>query len=333
MISHPPIAGRRFNPDALLFGVTPLLFAGNMLVARMIAGDVPPVTLACLRWSIAALALLPFVRSWRAHLGRIVSPAFALLVLTGAVLAVAPIYAAAARTGAGNIALLVCAAPAFVLVAECLLFGARLGAPAACGVALAACGVVTVVTHGAPGALLALPVGGGDALAFAAMLAWVCYTLLAKHRPVALPPMVGLAALATGGALMLLPAAAVELARQAARPHLGLVLTPASLAAVVFLGLVPSIGGYGSYGRLVRAFGPARAALSMYLVPVYAVLLAAMLLGEALHRYHAVGLALILGGVSLSSWGARARGGAAGGRAGRLPHAAAAPDRPVPTVS
>ena len=69
------IAGVRFRPDALLFLLTPLLFAGNMLVARMIAGDVPPVTLAFLRWSIAALVLLPFARGLRSHLHRIVSAA------------------------------------------------------------------------------------------------------------------------------------------------------------------------------------------------------------------------------------------------------------------
>ena len=307
MTRSPSIAGRRLDPDLLLFAVTPLLFAGNMLVARMVAGDVPPVTLACLRWSIAALVLLPFARrGLRAYLGRILSPRFAMLVLTGAVLAVAPLYAAAARTSAGNVALLVCAAPAFVLVAERALFGAPLRAPAACGVALAACGVAAVVTRGDPRALLALSFQAGDGLAFASMLAWVGYTLLSRHRPVALPPVVGLAALAIGGALMLLPAAIVELAHQAGRPHLGLVLTPGSLAAILFLGLVPSIGAYGSYQRLVRSFGPARAALSMYIVPIYAVLLAAVLLGEALHPYHAAGLALILGGVSLSVWGNKA---------------------------
>ncbi len=300
--------GRRLNLDALLFGVTPLLFAGNMLVARTISGDVPPVTLACLRWSIAALLLLPFAwRGLRAHLDRILSPAFAMLVLTGAVLAVAPLYAAAGHTGAGNIALLICAAPAFVLVAERLLFRVRLGLPAALGVALAAAGVATVISHGDPRMLLALRLNRGDALAFAAMLAWVGYTLLARHRPVALPPLVGLAALAAGGALMLMPAAAVELLRHAGGRGTALLLTPRVVGAILFLGVVPSIGAYGGYARLVRAFGSARAALSMYGVPVYAVLLAALLLGEALHPYHAVGLLLILGGVSLSAWGARNR--------------------------
>ncbi len=295
----------RFRPEALLFLLTPLLFAGNMLVARLVAGDVPPVTLAFLRWSVAALVLLPFARGMRAHLDRILSPRFALLVLTGGVLAVAPLYAATSRTSAGNVALLVSAAPAFVLVAERVLFRAALRPSALLGIVMAAAGVATVVTHGHPAALLALSFNGGDALAFAAMLSWVAYTLLSRRRPVPLPPTVGLAALSAGSALMLLPAAAVELGRHLHQPQLGLVLTPRSLGAILFLCLVPSIGAYGSYQQLVRSFGPARAASSMYVVPVYAVLLAAALLGEALRPYHAAGLALILGGVALAAWGGR----------------------------
>ena len=295
----------RFQPAMLLFVLTPLLFAGNMLVARAIAGDIPPVTLAFLRWSGAALVLLPFVRGLRTHLPRLVSPDFAMLVLTGAVLAVAPLYAAAARTTAGNIALIVSAAPAFVLIAERILFRTRLRLPALGGILLAAGGVATVVTHGHPLAVTALSCNRGDALAFAAMLSWVAYTLLSRRRPVVLPPVIGLAALASGAALMLLPAAIMELARHAGEPRLGLVLTWHSLAAILFLCVVPSIGAYGSYQTLVRRFGPAAAASSMYLVPVYGVLLGALLLGEALHPYHAAGLALILGGVTLAALAAR----------------------------
>ena len=300
MARNGSIAGAvRFRPEMLLFVVTPLLFVGNMLVARAIAGDIPPVTLAFLRWSGAALVLLPFVRGLRAHLPRIVSPDFAMLVLTGAVLSVAPLYAAAARTTAGNIALLLSAAPALVLVVERILFRTPLRVPAMVGILLAACGMVTVVTHGAPLALASLSCNGGDAFALAAVLGWVAYTLLSKRRPVKLPPLIGLAALAVGAALMLLPASLVELARHAGEPRFGMILTPRSVSAILFLCVVPSIGAYGGYQALVRHFGPATAASSMYLIPVYAVLLGALLLGEALHPYHAMGLTLILGGVAL----------------------------------
>ena len=296
----------RSRLDAMLFLVTPLLFAGNMLMARAIGGDVPPVTLAFLRWAVAALVLLPFAwRGLRAHLPRLLSPDFAMLVLTGGVLAVAPLYAAASMTTAGNVALIISASPAFLLIAERVLFGTALRLPAMAGIAMAALGVTMVVTHGHPSALLALSFTAGDALAFGAMLSWVAYTLLSKRRPVKLPPVVGLAALSLGAAAMLLPAAMVELEHHAGQAGFGLVITPRSLGALLFLCLVPSIGAYGSYQRLVRGFGAAKAATSMYVVPVYAVLLAALLLGETLRPYHGYGLALILGGVSLAALAGR----------------------------
>jgi len=317
-MSRPAATAGLLRPEAILFLLTPLMFTGNMLVARLIAGDVPPVTLAFLRWTVAALVLLPFARGLRGHAGRIFSPGFAMMVLTGAVLAVAPLYAAAARTTAGNIALLISAAPAFVLLAERLLFGVRLRPAALAGIVMAAAGVTCVVTQGHPLALAGLRLNGGDALAFAAMLSWVAFTLLAKRQPVALPPVINLAALAIGASLMLLPAALVELARQADQPAFGIVLHPRTLAAILFLGLVPSIGAYGSYQKLVATFGPARAAASMYVVPVYAVLLAALLLCEALHPYHAAGLLLILGGVGVAAL-AKKEGAGRSARPGRSP--------------
>ena len=301
----------RSSLDHLLFVVTPLLFAGNMLMARAIGGDFPPVTLAFLRWTVAALVLLPFAAGGlRAHLPRLLSPDFAMLVLTGGVLAVAPLYAAASMTTAGNVALIISASPAFVMIAERLLFGTALRLPAMAGIAMAALGVTLVVTHGHPSALLALSLTAGDALGFAAMLAWVSYTLLSKRRPVKLPPVVGLAGLSIGAASMLLPAALVEIARHAGQAGFALVITPRSLGGLLFLCLVPSIGAYGSYQRLVRSFGAAKAATSMYIVPLYAVLLAALLLGEALRAYHLYGLALILGGVSLAALAGRHTGDA-----------------------
>ncbi|MFC7609640.1 hypothetical protein [Teichococcus aestuarii] len=39
----------------------------------------------------------------------------------------------------------------------------------------------------------------------------------------------------------------------------------------------------------------------MYLIPAYALALGATLLGESLHGYHAVAMALVLGGVALGT--------------------------------
>ena len=64
------------NQPYLLLSLTSLFWAGNIVLARHVAGHVPPLTLSCLRWIGTFLILLPFAwphlkRDWpvlRAHL-------------------------------------------------------------------------------------------------------------------------------------------------------------------------------------------------------------------------------------------------------------------------
>jgi drug/metabolite transporter (DMT)-like permease len=58
----------------------------------------------------------------------------------------------------------------------------------------------------------------------------------------------------------------------------------------------------------VAVAGPARASMSVYLIPLFATLAAWPLLGEAPHLYHAAGFGMILLAVALSSRRAKVSG-------------------------
>ncbi|EHL97231.1 putative membrane protein [Acetobacteraceae bacterium AT-5844] len=282
-----------------LFLCAPLLFAGNMLGARWLSGSVPPVTLAAGRWAVAALLLLPVV--WpalrRDGLGEVPRPRLLLLVLLGGVLSVAPQYGAATYTSAGNIALLAALTPLLVAIIERLVWGIPLRPAMLAGITCAFCGIAVAAFRGDFSALLRLDMNPGDGLMFLAILAWSGYTALLRHRPVALEPLVLLWVVAAGGALSLLPLALLEW-RSAGMPSLG----AQALWGMLFLGVVAGVGAYGVYGRIVSLVGAARASMSMYLVPAYALGLGALLLGEALHPYHAVSMALVLSGVAIGTF-------------------------------
>ena len=74
------------NQPYLLLSLTSLFWAGNIVLARYVAGHVPPMTLSCVRWIGAFILLWPFAkdhlrRDWpvlRAHL-----PLMLLLSATG----------------------------------------------------------------------------------------------------------------------------------------------------------------------------------------------------------------------------------------------------------
>jgi drug/metabolite transporter (DMT)-like permease len=69
---------------------------------------------------------------------------------------------------------------------------------------------------------------------------------------------------------------------------------------MLYIGLLPSLAAQVFFIRGVELIGPARAGLFVNLVPVFGALLAVLILGEPFALYHAVGLALVLGGIWLA---------------------------------
>lgn len=280
----------------------PALFASNMVAARW-AHDaaLPPVFLAFGRWLIAFLILLPLAAPallrhrqalWRGL------PTLLPLAVLGMGVAVAPQYIGAQSTSATNIALIFSCSPILVALLEAVIWRKPLSPLRAAGLALALGGVLVVLTRGDAWALARLAFGQGDLWVLLAATGWALYTVLQKRlaQP-AVPDGARLAAMMLGGAIALAPFASIEAATGATPPW----SDPRLAAVLLFLAVVPSLGAYYVYGRLISRAGPATAGLSMFLVPVYAALLAWPLLGEAPQLFHAYGFVMILLGVKLAS--------------------------------
>ena len=105
------------NQPYLLLTLTSLFWAGNIVLARHVAGHVPPLTLSCVRWIGTFLILLPFAwphlkQDWpvlRAHL-----PMMLFLSLVGFAYNNAISYWALQYTEALNALLIQSAGPLFV---------------------------------------------------------------------------------------------------------------------------------------------------------------------------------------------------------------------------
>jgi drug/metabolite transporter (DMT)-like permease len=269
------------------------------------------VFLAFGRWALAFLVLLPTAgpRLWALRATLRASWARLLLLSTlGMALSVAPQYIGARHTGAANVAIILAACPALVTLVERLVWKAPLGRRQAWGLAMAVAGVLVVLSKGDLADLAQLEFGRGDLWVVLAAIGWSLYTVFNKRMP--LPPLPGtvkLAALIGGGALVLAPFAALE-ALHGDVPPFG---DARLYAALAFLAVVPSLGAYFCYDRLVAVAGPARASMSVYLIPLFATVAAWPLLGEAPHLYHAAGFGMILVAVALS---ARRRGSHVSGK-------------------
>jgi len=70
---------------------------------------------------------------------------------------------------------------------------------------------------------------------------------------------------------------------------------------LVYFAIFPGILAYGFWNHGVHRIGPAKAAIFMYLTPVFASVLAGIFLGERLGPPHLLGGGLILAGLLLAT--------------------------------
>ncbi len=289
------MARRDYRAYAML-ALVMLFWAGNAIVGRAVRGDIPPFTLALVRWTGAFLIVLPMaVRPLgidRAALLKAWRPVLA-LGLVGVASFNALLYTGLHHTTATNGLLIQAAIPAMVLVADRAIFGIRAGWASIIGVALSTLGVAIIVFRGTVATVLALDFGVGDVMILIASVAWALYTSLLKLRP-AVHPMSLLAVTFAIGALAMLPLAATEW-----RAVLAMPIRPGTLLAFAYVALLPSVVAYFLYNGAVGMIGAGKAGQTISLMPLFGALLAAGLLGEALHDYHLAGMVLILIGIAV----------------------------------
>jgi drug/metabolite transporter (DMT)-like permease len=81
--------------------------------------------------------------------------------------------------------------------------------------------------------------------------------------------------------------------------------TPKGWLITLYIAVFPSFLSQLFFMRGVDLIGPGRAGIFVNLVPVFSAILAVLILGEAFQAYHALALALVLGGIVLAETGKR----------------------------
>ena len=282
----------------LLLTLANLLWAGNWIVSRAFRGELPPVALSFWRWTVALLCLLPLAlphlrRDWPQ-----LRAAWPWLLLFGAlgtggynVL----VYGGLQYTTAINGTLLNSFVPIMIVLISWLLLGKRLHGRETAGILVSFAGVLGIVAHGDLQRLRELTLNIGDVWILVSVLAWSAYTLLLSKRP-PVHPLAFLTAISVTGLLFLFPFYLWEMAQGR---HI--VVTPGSVAGIVYTGVGPALLGYILWNRGVAEVGPARAGLFMHLVPAFGIVLSMIFLDEKPALYHAAGIGLIFAGIWLNT--------------------------------
>jgi drug/metabolite transporter (DMT)-like permease len=286
------------NQPYLLLSLTALFWAGNIVLARYVAGHVPPMTLSCVRWIGSLLLLLPFAwphlkRDWPVLRARL--PLMVLLSAMGFAFNNMLSYWALQYTQALNALLIQSSGPLFVALWSLLLFGVRLTRAQLAGVAISLAGVLTIILRGDFGSLAGIQFNKGDLMFATGLLAFGLYSALMPRRPKT--HQLSLIAFTMGcGALLLVPFSLWEYAT-------GFTLKSdlLTIATLIYVVIFPSTLAYLFFNRGIALIGPNRAAPFFHLVPVFGSAMAILLLGEQLRLFHLVGYALVLAGVAIAS--------------------------------
>jgi drug/metabolite transporter (DMT)-like permease len=283
------------RPYALLL-FPPLFWAGNLLVGRAFAGQLPPLGLAFWRWVVASAILLPFV--WRELYDKrreLLAHWRVILACGASGYAVYPVlnYYALQTTPAATASILNSMLP---LIVPLLAWAITRDAPSPrtlAGIVVSFAGVAWIVGQGRWPVLAASPDErrGGEALVLAAVAGFALYSVLLRYRPKTVSDRAFLAAMTLSTSVLLLPGWAWETA--AGRP---MPLAPYAVGSVLFIGIFASLLATVFWNRCVDALGPTLTGASFHLMPVYSSVLAAVLLGEPIRVFHLVGISLILCG-------------------------------------
>ncbi|MEP9369204.1 DMT family transporter [Xanthobacter sp. VNH20] len=286
------------NAPYLLLSITALLWACNMVLGRFVAGQIPPISLACLRWAGATLILLPFSYKQVLEDWPLVRRNWLILVLLsacGIACYNAMSYYGLQYTQALNGLLVQSASPLLIALWSLLLFRDRLSKGQIAGIIISLLGVVVIVSRGDIDVLLHLKPNVGDIWIITALLIYAFYAANLRVRP----PMRSLSFLTVimgMGAVLLIPFALWEIAQG----HI-LHFNRTTLSVLAFVMTAPSLLAYMAFNRGVELVGANRAAPFFHLMPVFGSALAILVLGERLEWFHGVGYALVIAGIATAT--------------------------------
>jgi drug/metabolite transporter (DMT)-like permease len=306
MLTRTPVyelARKLWDRPLIILWIPPLLWSGNIVLGRAFGDIYPPVSLAAGRWIIALAMLAPFVakRFWsqrdllRAH--------WKLILACGAFGVAgynALVYVALQTTPAANVAFLNSTLPLMVPLVATILNREPIPARTVAGIIVSFAGITWIVARGDLSVLTGLTLGGGEFLVLFAVANYATYSVLLRRKPLALDPLVFLAATMITGLLVLAPFLVWELASGAHVPF-----DAKSIAAVAYIGVFASLISFILWNRCVATLGSTITGISFHLVAVFSAVLAFITLGEPVHAFHLVGIALILGGFFLATNRAR----------------------------
>lgn len=290
-------APRMGAQDWVLLVTLSLIWGGGFIFAKIAVSEVPPLTVALLRVTLAAVTLHLVRLALRVAAPRDIvfwRDAFIMGLLNNAI-PFSLIFWGQQAIGAGLASILNATTPLFtVLVAHVFTADERAGPAKILGVLAGMAGVAVMI--GGDLKVGEVTAGLGDHLwaELAVLAAALSYGFAGVfgRRFKARPPLVVASGQLTGSTCwLLLPVLVLD------RPWQGTLPSFHAIGAIVALALFSTALAYVIFFRILRRAGSTNLSLVTLLIPVSALLLGVLVLGEVIEPHHLVGMGLIGSGL------------------------------------
>jgi drug/metabolite transporter (DMT)-like permease len=288
-------AERDFGRTSLELVLLGAIWGGSFLFMRVAAGEFGAFALVEARLALGALILLPFLWQARAQFTPRLWLTIAGIAAVNSVVPFSLFAWGAERAPAGIGAITNALQVMFATLVACVFYGERIGALRVCGLGAGFVGVA-ILASGRTGGVSVWPA------ALAGAGASLCYGVginLVRRYLTSLPSAAVAAANLLCGSLLLAPLAMYCWPTQPISVH--------SWLSALLLGTLCTGIAFVLYYRLTGRLGATRTSTVTYLIPLFGVIWAWLILGEPLTPTMALAAALILAGVCLSQYADRKR--------------------------
>jgi len=270
-----------------------VLWAGTYTAGKIALGELSPVELNALRFTIASLLLAPLlIRGWR-QIPRDRKTLLLLgqLTLLGFVLNKTFEYFGLALSTASDVALLIATESIFTALLSWTFLRERVSRAGIAALVLGLAGAYLIVERGfIPN--LGSSAGStrvvGDVLVVLSLLLEAGYTVRGKTALSTLPPILLTSCTITGSLFVWIPAGAIAVARSGL-PH----LTLSGWLAVLYMAVCATVLGYWLWFRALSVLDASTAAPALFIQPLAGAALAILILHDVLTWATVLGALLI----------------------------------------
>ena len=277
-----------------------LFWAGNFTIGKFaFLENIPPYTLAFLRWCLVWIILFPFTYKEVLKLKNNIKQnltLFSILGITSVCIFTSFTYNALNYTQIINASLFNTAIPVTIILVCFLLKIEKTNIFQLSGLLISVFGILAIITRLDLNILISLSFNKGDLFMIGAIIAWGIYSAYLRKQTFDVSLLALVHIICTFGLIFLLPLFILDVAQGKT-----IVMSSNLFYILIYIAIFPSIGSYYCWAGAVSIIGANRAGIFLSLIPLFSTIFAILFFNEKFLFFHFIGSVLIVLGLFLSN--------------------------------